>query len=114
MITIAQLTHFWVAATAQGDLFPIGKLILWGIYEISENPKKNGNTKNLGNWNPKILLPKDGDGKPKSLDLYWSDSMPLQGKALDIRLKIAWKYILPFFGWKVAPLHLNVLLFKVP
>ena len=39
MITIAQLTHFCVAATAKGDLFPIGKLILWGIYEISENPK---------------------------------------------------------------------------
>ena len=37
MITIAQLTHFCVAATAKGDLFPIGKLILWGIYEIPEN-----------------------------------------------------------------------------
>ena len=28
MITIAQLTHFCVTATAKGDLFPLGKLIL--------------------------------------------------------------------------------------
>ena len=76
--------------------------------------EKFWHTKNLGNWNPKILLSKDGNGKAKSLDLDWSDSMPLQGKALDIRLKIAWKYILPFFVWKVAPLHLSVLLLKVP
>ena len=39
MITIDQMTHFCVAATAKGDLFPIGKLILSGIYEIPENPK---------------------------------------------------------------------------
>ena len=39
IINIALLTHFCVAATAKGDLFPIGKWILWGIYEIPENPK---------------------------------------------------------------------------